>query len=57
MIRPAVVLPIESYTDERKAEFLLSNAVDSKDYARAVRQVRKLGLDPDRIPHRKPPDG
>jgi AbrB family looped-hinge helix DNA binding protein len=54
LIRPAVVLPIESYADERKAEFLLTNAVDPKDYARAVREVRKLGLDPDRIPHRKP---
>ena len=56
LIRPAVVLPIESYPDERKAEFLLSNAVDAKDYARAVREVRKLGLDPDRIPHHKSPD-
>jgi AbrB family looped-hinge helix DNA binding protein len=55
LIRPAVVLPIEHYSVERKAEFLLSNAVDAKDYARAVREVRKLGLDPDRIPHRKPP--
>ena len=57
LIRPAVVLPIESYTVERKAEFLLTNAVDAKDYARAVREVRKLGLDPDRIPHRKPAEG
>ena len=54
LIRPAMVLPIESYSVERKAEFLLTNAVDAKDYARAVREVRKLGLDPERIPHRKP---
>ncbi len=51
LIRPAVVLPIERYTPERKAEFLLSNAVDETDYRNARRAVRKLGLDPDSIPH------
>lgn len=55
LIRPAVALPIESYSPARKAEFLLSNAVDAKDYKQAVSEVRKLGLDPERIPHRKPP--
>jgi AbrB family looped-hinge helix DNA binding protein len=51
LIRPAVVVPIERYTPERKAEFLLSNAVDEADYRSAQRAVRKLGLDPDSIPH------
>jgi AbrB family looped-hinge helix DNA binding protein len=51
LIRPAVVVPIERYTPERKAEFLLSNAVDEVDYRSAQRAVRKLGLDPDSIPH------
>ena len=37
LIRPAVVLPLEVYTPERKAQFLLSNAVDAADYARAGR--------------------
>jgi hypothetical protein len=55
LIRPAVALPVESYSPARKAEFLLSNAVDAKDYQRAVREIRKLGLDPESIPHRKPP--
>jgi AbrB family looped-hinge helix DNA binding protein len=54
LIRPAVALPIEVYSPERRAEFLLSNAVDAKDYARAVEEVRKMGLDPAKIPHRKP---
>ena len=54
LIRPAIAVPVEIYTPERRAEFLLSNAVDEKDYARAVEEVRKLGLDPDRIPHSKP---
>lgn len=42
------------YSARRKAEFLLNNAVDAADYRRAVRAVRKLGLDPEEIPHRRP---
>ena len=45
---------MEIYTPERIAEFLLSNAVDANDYAHAAEEVRKLGLDPDSIPHHKP---
>jgi AbrB family looped-hinge helix DNA binding protein len=55
LIRPAVVLPLEVYTSERKAQFLLSNAVDAADYAGAVAAVRAMGLDPKAIPHYKPP--
>ena len=47
---------LRSDARERKAEFLLSNAVDAADYARAVGEVRDLGLDPDSIPHAKPAD-
>lgn len=54
LIRPAVTLPLELYSAERKAEFLLSNAVDAEDYARAVEEVRKLGVDPAKIPHQEP---
>ncbi len=54
LLRPATVVALEIYTDERKAEFLLSNAIDAEDYARAVDEVRKLGLDPADIPHYKP---
>jgi len=54
LIRPAAPTSVEMYTPERKAEFLLSNATDAKDYARAVRHVRKMGLDPTKIRHRKP---
>ena len=53
LIRPAVVMPIEIYTDERIAEFLLNNAVDAESYAAAVKEVRRLGLDPDKIDHIK----
>jgi hypothetical protein len=47
--------PIEIYSDERVAEFLLNNSVDAHDYARACADVRKLGLDPAKIKHWKPP--
>jgi len=54
LLRPVVTLPVEIYSPERKAEFLLNNASDPKDYAWALKQVRKMGLDPDSIPHKKP---
>ena len=54
LIRRAIALPLETYAPERKAEFILSNAVDAKDYARARKEVKKMGLDPDNIPHHKP---
>lgn len=54
LIRPAVAMPVEIYTPERRAEFLLSNAVDGQDYRRAAAEVRRMGLDPEKIPHHKP---
>lgn len=54
LIRPAVAMPIEIYTPERIAEFLLNSAIDAEDYARAVEEVRALGLDPETILHDKP---
>ena len=54
LIRPAVVVPIENCTPERKAEFLLSNATNAADYRKARTEVQKLGIDPDSIPHRRP---
>jgi AbrB family looped-hinge helix DNA binding protein len=54
LLRPVVTLPVEIYTPERKAEFLLNNAITPEDYAWAVKEVRKMGLDPEAIPHEKP---
>jgi hypothetical protein len=54
LLRPAAVLPVEIYPPERKAEFLLSNAVDKQDYRKAREAVRGMGLDPAKIKHRKP---
>lgn len=54
LIRPAVALPVKVYSSERKAEFLLSNAVDRADYIAAVAEVKNMGLDPARILHHRP---
>ena len=54
LIRPAVTIALEIYSTERKAEFILSNAVDQEDYARAKEEVWRLGLDPEAIPHAHP---
>ena len=54
LLRPAAVVPVEIYTPERKAEFLLTNATTADDYRRAAAEVRRMGLDPAKITHRKP---
>ena len=54
LLRPAMVLPYERYTPERVAEFLLNGAVDASDYASAVEEVRRMGLDPAKIDHQRP---
>jgi bifunctional DNA-binding transcriptional regulator/antitoxin component of YhaV-PrlF toxin-antitoxin module len=54
LLRPAAMLPIEIYSPERRAEFLLTSAADLRDYAKAVRAVKRMGLDPMSIPHVKP---
>ncbi|MBW1921372.1 MAG: AbrB/MazE/SpoVT family DNA-binding domain-containing protein [Deltaproteobacteria bacterium] len=54
LLRPVVALPVEIYTPERKAEFLLNNTITPEDYAAAVKEVRRMGLNPKKIPHKKP---
>lgn len=54
LLRPFDEDDIEIYTPERKAEFFLNNALDAEDYAWAVSKVRRMGIDPDSIPHKKP---
>lgn len=54
LLRPVVTLPVEIYTPERKAEFLLNNTITPADYAAAVKEVRRMGLNPEKIPHKKP---
>ena len=56
LLQPAEAVPIEIYTPERIAEFLLTSAVGEDDYGRARQDVRDMGLDPDKILHLKPGD-
>jgi len=55
LIRPAVTLPVEIYSSERTAEFLLNNAMPGEDYEQARQHVQEqMGLDPDTVAHTKP---
>jgi bifunctional DNA-binding transcriptional regulator/antitoxin component of YhaV-PrlF toxin-antitoxin module len=51
LLTPVAAQPVEIYTPERIAEFLLNNAIDASDYEKALGEVRGLGLDSSRIPH------
>ena len=54
-IRPAVAVPVETYSPERKAALILDTAVDAADNRRARQEVRaRLGIDPDAVPHARP---
>ncbi len=56
LLRPAVAVPVEVYTPQRRAEFILNNAVDEEDCQQAVLAVREMGLDPTSIDHQTPFD-
>ena len=53
-LRRRTMPPVEKYTDERAAEFILSNTVDAADYERAAKLVRRMGIDPEKVKHEKP---
>lgn len=54
LLRPVVMPPVEIYSSERKAEFLLNNTVSEADYKWAVKAMRKMGIDPESIQHKRP---
>jgi hypothetical protein len=51
---PAAVLLVETYTPERRAEFILNDAVGAEDYGWARAEVKRMDLDPDRVKHHQP---
>jgi len=53
LVRPLAAFPIEKYTPEEKARFLLANTVTDGDLAWAVQEVRKMGLDPGKFMEKK----
>jgi len=54
VIRPAVTVPIEVYSLERKATFILESWLKPEDYPKLRAQVRRMGIDPDKVPHTRP---
>lgn len=54
VIRPAVTVPIEAYSLERKATFILESWLKPEDYPKLCAQVRRMGIDPDEVPHTRP---
>jgi len=50
-LRPGENPMIEIYTPERIAEFHLNNAYDDADYAWALDEVRRMGIDPATVLH------
>ncbi len=52
LIRPLAEL-VEDYTPERRAQLILNNAVELQDYQEALDDVRRMGLDPEAVPHHR----
>jgi AbrB family looped-hinge helix DNA binding protein len=55
MLKPVRAFELEAYTPERRAEFMLNNAVGAAEYDEALAEVRAMGLDPDSVPHQARP--
>lgn len=53
-LKPAVALPIETYSAERKAAFILSNSISVEDYEAAKKVVVAMGLNPANVEHYSP---
>lgn len=54
LLRPAIAMAADVYSPERRAAFVMENAVDEGDYAAARKAVAAMGLNPDAIPHKPP---
>jgi AbrB family looped-hinge helix DNA binding protein len=54
VIRPAVTVPVEVYSLERRAAFILESWLEPKDYPMLREQVRGMGIDPDKVHHTRP---
>lgn len=53
-LRPVSSLSRHTYSEQRRAEFLLANATDEEDYRRAVESLQAMGLDPEQVSHGRP---
>ncbi|HEX9092704.1 MAG TPA: AbrB/MazE/SpoVT family DNA-binding domain-containing protein [Coriobacteriia bacterium] len=55
LLKPVRAYELEVYTAERRAEFMINNAVDASEYDEALADVRAMGVDPEAIPHQGRP--
>ena len=55
LFKPVRAYETEVYTPQRRAEFMLNNAVTIAEFDEALDDVRAMGLDPDAIPHQPRP--
>ncbi len=56
LLKPVRAYEVEVYTPQRRAEFLLNNAITAAEYDEAVAAVRAMGIDPDALPHQARPE-
>lgn len=54
LLRPVVAVPVEIYSPERQAEFLLNNITDLTDYAGPKRRFENWGLTLIKSPMKSP---
>jgi AbrB family looped-hinge helix DNA binding protein len=55
LLKPVRAYELEVYTLERRAEFMVNNAVDAAEYDEAIADARAMGVDPDSFPHQDRP--
>jgi AbrB family looped-hinge helix DNA binding protein len=55
LLKPMRAYELEVYTPERRAEFMINNAVDAKEWDEAIADARAIGVDPDSISHQDRP--
>ncbi len=53
LIRPAVAKYRSNCTRQSARRNLLSNAVDADDFQSALQEVRKMGINPAKVPHHR----
>jgi bifunctional DNA-binding transcriptional regulator/antitoxin component of YhaV-PrlF toxin-antitoxin module len=51
LLCPAATVPVRRYSLKKKAAFTLNNAPTKAAYKEARTRVKKMGFDPDAIPH------
>jgi AbrB family looped-hinge helix DNA binding protein len=55
LLKPLRAYEVEVYTPERTAEFMLNNAVTAAEFDEAIEETRRMGLDPESLPHQPRP--